>query len=286
MDDIHVDRIRHIVSAEFGFWVRDQWVEQLKTKVVLRMKTCGVTSLRKYIEMLETASHSKSELFALAENLWNHETSFWRHPEQMEALGNTVLPSLCNQSRKRKIRLASLGCSTGEEPYSMAMAARTLCNQIESDDVEITGVDVSLEALRQAQIGIYSPFQLRQISESMRSRWFNEMDNKCEVKQEIRKMVRFYRHNLLDPLPMTGLDVIFCCNLLIYFQKDCVRQLTHSLHEALKPGGHLFLGPSESALPFPDLFQSVPSNDTVYYRKIIKTTPLSRVTPYLQEKIP
>ena len=282
MPDAHADRIRQIVSEEFGFWVRDQWIDQLKKKVSRRMAYRGVNNFDEYIERLGTGKHVNSELYALVEDLWIHETSFWRYPQQLEALHKTVLPTLSKQDPSRKIRLTSLGCSTGEEPYSMAMAAAELSRKSNLGRFEITGVDSSQESLSQAEAGIYAPFQLRELNDSMRCRWFNEVDNTWEVKHEIRSLVRFFRHNLLEPLPMAGLDVIFCCNVLIYFKKDCSQRILRSFHAALKPGGYLFLGPSESALTFVDLFQSICAHGTIYYKKIACAKPRPQPVPYLQ----
>jgi chemotaxis protein methyltransferase CheR len=202
------------------------------------------------------------------EDMCIHETHFGRTEPHFDALKLHVLPKLFSQKSGQKVRIASIGCSSGEEPYSIAM---TVCESFppeRRDCIEITGLDLSHRILDAARAALYSDFQLRDLDANRRQRWFTQEGNLWSVKPELRRMVRFHQHNLMDPLPMTAIDVIFCRNVMIYFKRPIVERILREYYQAMNPGGFLFLGHAESAFDFSNLFQAVTRiSDAVIYQR-------------------
>jgi chemotaxis methyl-accepting protein methylase len=177
-----------------------------------------------------------------------------------------VIPWRNLRTRGQRLRIASLGCSSGEEPYSIALVLREQLNAEELADVEISGVDVNSRALAAARAGLYDDYAVREMAPAQRQRWFQaQPDGRWLLHSGLRASVRFLQHNLLEPLPFAGLDVIFCRNVLIYFQPPVVAACFKEFHAALRPGGFLFLGHSESAFGFPEYFEPVQVPDGVIY---------------------
>jgi chemotaxis protein methyltransferase CheR len=264
---VQLDAARALIARRFGFWIKDDWLRQLETKIASRMALTRISELSRYLEALHQTNGAQDELQALVDELLIHETSFFRHPHQFEALRKHVFPSFVS-SQKDKIRIASLGCSSGEEAYSIAITAHEAGLPRAPRTVEITGLDASARVLAAARKACYSDLQLREIEPEKRTSWFSPCAEGWELRPHVRGLVRFCRHNLLDPLPMTGLDVLFCCNVLIYFSPQLVARLLESFHAALNVGGYLFLGHSESALRYPELFRPIYLDTAIYLERL------------------
>jgi chemotaxis protein methyltransferase CheR len=180
-------------------------------------------------------------LAALIEAAVVGETYFFRHPEQLEAVRDVLLPPA---PRDRPLRIWSAGCATGEEPYSLAMmlrdAGRASCRD------RILGTDVSARALAVAAEGSYGAWSLRRLDPSARARHFEGEPPLVRVRDEVRALVELRRHNLYsDPAPQGAFDLVVCRNVLIYFDPDTAREIASRLLEAVAPGGILLLGPVE-----------------------------------------
>jgi len=217
----------------------------------------------------------------LIEEICIHETQFARASGQFDLLRRVVIPERQAARPGEKIRIACLACSTGEEAYTLAMTACEAIYGVTSDMIEITGFDLSSRALAQAREARYADFQLRDVSPARRARWFIGEQGVWTPRPEIKALVRFCQHNLIEPLPLAGMDVIFCRNVLIYFRPELVRQLIAEFHAALNPGGYLFLGHTESAHDRPDLFRAIYSDDSVYYQRQFALSPGLETTKIL-----
>lgn len=270
---MQLDLLRQRVSDQFGFRVSDSWSGQLHIRLAARAAATGRDGVADYLLWLLAPDGDKSEMLALVETLLIGETHFLRVEPHFAALTEKIVP-IWRASRQpgQRLRIASLGCATGEEPYSIALVLRECLSPDEMENVEITGVDVSGTALAAARRGCYESFQLRELTPVQRSRWFKPEDNRWLVNSALRSSVRFLQHNLLQPLPFAGLDVVFCRNVLIYFPPQSVAFCLGEFHAALRPGGHLFLGHTESAFAFPQLFEPVQTRDAVIYQN--KPSPL------------
>ncbi|MBX0326759.1 tetratricopeptide repeat protein [Oscillochloris sp. ZM17-4] len=189
------------------------------------------------------------ELHSLAELLLNHETVFFRNRPHMAALRDAILPDLHRRLPPgAPIRIWSAGCATGEEAYSIAIAACEALGDQPARPIEILGSDLSEDALSRARAGVYRGRSLGNLSEAQRRRFFTPRGDGLAVGAQLRRMVRFERRNLLEPIPpeFIGVHLIFCQNVTIYFQVETCRALMGRFYEALAEGGGLFLGFSET----------------------------------------
>jgi chemotaxis protein methyltransferase CheR len=259
--------VRNMIAERYGFWVCDSWFGQLAVRLELRTAATGRHGVGDYVRSLRESRDSGTELATLVESVLNGETCFLRTAPHFAALLQTALPGWReNHLRGQRFRIASLGCSTGEEPYSIALVLYENLSADEVADVEITGVDVSSRSLSLARAGCFEGFQLRELSPERCQRWFRPEGSRWLIDPVLRGSVRFLQHNLLDPLPFAGLDVIFCRNVMIYFQRPVVASCFREFHAALRPGGYLFLGHAESAFGFPEYFEPVQVPDGVIYQ--------------------
>ncbi|MDP2142449.1 MAG: protein-glutamate O-methyltransferase CheR [Gammaproteobacteria bacterium] len=235
-------------------------------RLVRRVRALKLSGFREYCELLARGDDTECEQFtnALTTNL----TSFFREPRHFEFLRETLLPKLMKQSPNRKrLRIWSAGCSTGEEPYSLAM---TVAEVVPSDwDVKILATDLDSQVIARASAGVYASERTENISQGLLKRWFQrgggERADMMRVRQELRDMITFLPLNLLEPWPLRGqFDIIFCRNVVIYFDKPTQRVLFNRFAEQLRSDGHLFVGHSETLYKVSDRFTLL--GNTIYGR--------------------
>ena len=213
---------------------------------------------------------SNLEYEALLERLLTQETSFFRYPAVYETFEKRVLPELHVKKfwkNPRTLRVWSAGCSTGEEPYSIAISIADALSFADSWKLEILATDVSRVALKHAERGIYSGRGIASASEKQLATHFSAVDGAYQVKARLRKMITFAQMNLASHVYMGRMDLIFCMNVLIYFSEERRRSVVQRFYEALEPGGYLFLGHSESISKMPVKFQAIVLGDCIMYRK-------------------
>jgi chemotaxis protein methyltransferase CheR len=198
-----------------------------------------------------------AETAALAEELTVNETYFFRNVEQFDAFRDLVVTGRRTGPGPRAsspLRILSVGCASGEEPYTLAILVDELARQ-PYRDVEIVGVDIDPDALASARGGRYSPWALRAIPDDVRERWFHRDGSQFVLDQAIRGRVRFLERNLVEEDPMLwtpgAYEVIFCRNVLMYFTPDTYRAVLRRLVDSLAPGGYLFLGHAETLVGRP-----------------------------------
>ena len=259
---------RDLIAKHYGFSVNHSWSGMLAVSLAARTAATGSPSMSDYVRSLVQSPQPGAELGALAENILNGETHFLRTLPHFQALGEKIVPEWrTNRDPEQKLRIASLGCSTGEEAYSLALVLHEKLLPAELARLEITGVDVNSASLDRARAGFFETFQLRELSEDQRQRWFTADGKRWLIHSKLRQSVRFLQHNLLNPLPFASLDAIFCRNVMIYFPRDTVASCIQEFHAALRSGGYLFLGHSESAIGFPQFFEPVQTPSAVIYQK-------------------
>lgn len=237
------------------------------------------TRIREYLEEKDLASGtellrhvrgSSIEYEALLERLLTQETSFFRYPAVYEALEKRILPEV--QERKfwespRTLRIWSAGCSTGEEPYSIAV---TLCESLkfaEAWEIEILATDISRRALRHAERGVYSKRSLQDVSLGQVETYFTATKHGFQVRPRIRRMISFAQMNLVESVYVGKFDCIFCMNVLMYFSEDRRLSILRRFYDALEPGGYFLLGHSETLSNVPMKFESIVLGDCRIYRK-------------------
>jgi chemotaxis protein methyltransferase CheR len=228
-------------------------------------------------ELLRHIKSSSIEYESLLEQLLTQETSFFRYPAVYEALEKQIVPEI--EERKfwqnpRVLRIWSAGCSTGEEPYSIAI---TLCEALkfsEAWEVEVLATDISRKALRHAERGLYRSRTLQNLAPQRVDAYFSESKSGYQVRPRIRKMISFAQMNLIEPVYVGKLDCIFCMNVLMYFSAERRRAILQRFYDALEPGGYFLLGHSETLSNLEMKFESVVRGDCRIYRK-----PAASVSP-------
>jgi chemotaxis protein methyltransferase CheR len=221
-------------------------------------------------DLLRAVRKSNVEYEAFLERLLTQETSFFRYPAVYETFEKRVLPELHVKkfwNNPRTLRIWSAGCSTGEEPYSVAITIADSLTFSDSWNVEILATDVGRQALKQAERGVYAGRSIGSVREGQLANHFSQVEGGYQVKPRARKMVTFAQINLASAVYVGRMDVIFCMNVLIYFSEERRRTLVQRFYDTLEPGGYLFLGHSESISKMPVKFQAIVLNDCILYRK-------------------
>lgn len=238
----------------------------LERRVQRRMQVLGITSVQKYVEYLGSHAEEVSTLFS---DLLINVTSFFRDKESFAVLRDRVLePLLRNQKSGQKIRIWVPGCSTGEEPYSIAILVHEVLEELKKPpEVQIIATDLDESALDVARRGSYPPTIAEHVSESLLRKYFVKKNGRYHVSKEIRELCLFSIHNLVTDPPFSQLDLISCRNVLIYFGPHLQKKLFPVFHYALRPGGYLFLGTSETLTTHKELFKPISSKHRIAQRK-------------------
>jgi len=221
-------------------------------------------------ELLRVIRKTNVEYEAFLERLLTQETSFFRYPGVYEAFEKRVLPELHTKKfwkDPRTLRVWSAGCSTGEEPYSIAITIADALSFSDTWKLEILATDVSRNALKRADLGIYAGRSVSSVSPKQLETHFTKVKEGHQVKARLKKMVTFTHMNLASAVYVGRMDLIFCMNVLIYFSEERRRALVQRFFDSLEPGGYLFLGHSESISKMPVKFQAIVLNDCILYRK-------------------
>jgi len=241
--------LRLLVKELTGINLTDQKRELVYGRLSRRLRALGLASFREYRELLKSDA---GELVQLTNAITTNLTAFFREAHHFSYLREQVLRPLAEDGRgKRRVRIWSAGCSTGEEPYSIAMTVLETLPNIARWDVRILATDLDSEVLERARRGVYAPERLRDLDPALRERYFTPVQEPrggaYRVTQALASMITFKQLNLMHPLPMKGpLDVIFCRNVVIYFDKDTQRDLFTRVANLQASGAMLFLGHSES----------------------------------------
>jgi len=239
----------------------------LEQKLTKRVNELGI-SFEEYCSYLK---NSPVEWDIITELLTINETYFYREENQLIECCSKVLPFLKEKIRNRPLRIWSAACSTGDEAFTLAMMIQE-SGRFLPGTVEIIATDIDKKVLQKAEKGWYhhGSFAFRRIPENWLKKFFKEEDGGYQIHPSIRKMVKFQQLNLLNKVQLAQIgmaDVIFCRNVLIYFDPETTKQVIRSLHQNLAAGGYLFLGHAESITDMNLGFKKVDSDKTFYYRK-------------------
>jgi chemotaxis protein methyltransferase CheR len=246
--DFH--KISQIVYAFSGIRLNQGKEELVRSRLIKRLRALGLKSFGAYLRYVD-ADRSSQELRSMIDCLTTNKTSFFRENQHFEYMRSHILPGLKNHSKG--VRVWSAGCSSGEEPYSIAMLFREEWSEITQPDVRILATDISERMLTKARTGEYEKENLQDVPPAYLMKYFVSSPNSAtktySVQDTIKKMVRFARLNLMDDWPMKGpFNLIFCRNVMIYFDNSTQRKLVQRFHDILVPGGHLLVGHSESLI--------------------------------------
>ncbi|MDQ0199590.1 CheR family methyltransferase [Neobacillus ginsengisoli] len=259
-------KLSQIIHDYCGLSYTDR-LPMLKEKISKRLTELGLT----YWEYCRYLNMKPLEWEVLVELLTINETYFYREENQLNECCSLVLPKIKEKKSDRPLRIWSAACSTGEEPYTLAMLIQET-GVFPPGSVEIIATDINKKVLQKAKNGWYhhGSFAFRRIPENLLKKYFSDQNGGYQINHTTKKMVQFQHLNLLnhETVEQIGkVDVIFCRNVLIYFDQDTTKKVIHHLHRNLTPGGFLFLGHAESITDMALGFQKVDSGKTFYYRK-------------------
>lgn len=288
LSDSELKLLQTLVYQECGMYFDSRRAPFLQDRLHRRLKECRMDSFYAYYRLL-ISKEGKDELAKLLEHLTVNETSFFRNKAQLELFHRHILNDLLARKQEQRdysLRMWSAGCSTGQEPYTMAMLVadalsyHVLRNPSGYDSVypkplvpapwrvEILASDISYSALRVAQEGLYSENQMSSVDYSYRLRHFDKVGERYSVKKTLREMVHFDFHNLkTEYLPQRN-DVIFCRNVMMYFDEAEQRRLIEKFFRCLNGGGYLLVGHAESLLGLTEKFDMIYRETGTAYRQI------------------
>src|SRR5579859_3917668 len=280
--------LQTLVYQECGMYFDERRAHFLQDRLQRRLKICGLDTFYAYYRLL-TSYQGKAELSALVENLTVNETSFFRNKPQLELFQKNVLEELLKRKQERRdwsLRLWCAGCSTGQEPYTLAMqvcdalAYYYLRNPLPFEmpspkplipppwKLEIVASDISYASLRSAQEGIYNELQMEPVDYTTRLRYFEKSSDKYSVKPQLKELVQFDFHNLKTEFLPRRNDIILCRNVMIYFDEAEQKRLIEKFWHCLNPGGFLFVGHAESLFGLTQKFRMIHENNGTAYKRI------------------
>jgi chemotaxis protein methyltransferase CheR len=266
--DEDFDALRKLVKQLTGINLSDQKRELVYGRLARRLRVLQLKSFGEYRELL--AHDGGVEIVQFCNAITTNLTAFFREPHHFDYLREHILlPLLASSAGPRRLRIWSAACSTGEEPYSLAMTVLETLPDLRGWDVRILATDLDSDVLERARRGIYAQDRLKNLSPGRRARFFSERLERdgpeYEVCGELRSLITFKQLNLMHALPMRGpLAAIFCRNVVIYFDKDTQRDLFARVSQLQRPGDLLFLGHSESLFKVSDEYTLM--GKTVYRR--------------------
>jgi chemotaxis protein methyltransferase CheR len=269
-------RVSEFIAQHTGLDFPGERRSDLQRGLAAAAAEFGLADAASCAEWLLSASLTRPQLHVVASHLTIGETYFFRERKAFDALAEHVLPELIRRrrGRERRLRLWSAACSTGEEPYSLAILVRQLLPDWQDWIVTILATDINERLLQRAAAGIYGEWSFRESAAGFKERYFTATSNgRFAIAPEIRNCVNFVHQNLaqdclLSPTAAAhGMDIIFCRNVLIYFTASHARKLVENLHRALAEGGWLAVSPSECSQTLFSSFAAVNFPGTILYRK-------------------
>jgi len=261
--------IQQLVADSTGIVLSESKRDMVYSRLTRRIRALNLDSYKIYCDRLRDGD--ESELIAFTNAITTNLTSFFREPHHFEFLKNKLLPDIKKNKVSRKLRIWSAGCSSGEEPYSIAMVVHEVFGDVLAGwDIKILATDLDSNMVQTAANGIYSEDRVTGLTKSrLRSYVKNgsgENLGKVKISPRLQKMITFRELNLMNHWPVKGpFDIIFCRNVVIYFDKPTQKVLFNRYCELMVPHGHLFIGHSESLHMVTDRFKLL--GKTMYRKK-------------------
>src|SRR5512146_68403 len=267
--------LRDFIHGYCGIYFDDGSKYLLERRLARRLELHRLKSFEEYYHFLRYDRKREEELTALIDNLTTNETYFFRENAQLRAFSEEILPDLRERLAGRKsLRIWSAGCSTGEEPYTIAILLLESGDWWRDWQVEIIGSDINQRVLHTARKGVYKKGSHRATDPRMLAKYFT-LDDKGDyrVADCVKELVSFSYVNLLDPHKTSligGVDVIFCRNVIIYFDREAKKKVIESFYHKLRDGGYLLLGHSESLINLSNAFVLRTLKHDMVYQKPVR----------------
>jgi chemotaxis protein methyltransferase CheR len=260
----HLPLLRDLIQERTGLFFRDyQGLELIATKLIPRLEITGCRSIPEYYSLLsEGGITADNEWLHVVASLSKSISSFHRHTKRAQLLVNTVIPRLLLNGYTETLRIWSAGCSTGEEPLTIAMAL-TEAGWFDRIQIELFGSDANFVAVEKAQQGLYSESKVRDLSPELRFKYFTPANEGWQVKAELHKRIQYSVTNLMSESGIAEFatsHIIFCCNVFIYFSAPAICQTLRSFGKRMPAGGYLF---TDSG----DYFESLMSEVSFFERQ-------------------
>jgi chemotaxis protein methyltransferase CheR len=263
---------RDLIYDHCGIFFQSDSAFLLHRRLLPRLEALSLADFTAYYRYLASASEERrrDEMEHLIERVTTNETYFFRESYQLDALAQEILPAIYRaRPRGKRLTIWSAGCASGEEAYTIAIVLLEV-GLFTDWEVRVFGNDISRRMLHIARKGQYGRSAFRATDPRLLRRYFREAEGKQQVRDEVRALVSFGQINLLDASMMTlvsEVDIIFCRNVLIYFDARSRRRVVEALHRKLVPGGYLLLGHSESLIQVTTAFELVHLKHDMVYRK-------------------
>ncbi len=270
--------LRDFIHDYCGIFFDDGSKFLLERRLSRRLVQHRLKNFEEYYHFLRYDRKREEELTVLIDNLTTNETYFFRESPQLKAFSEEILPELRETLAERKtLRIWSAGCSTGEEPYTIAMLLLESGDWWRDWQVDILGSDINQRVLHTARKGVYKKNAHRATSEEMLKKYFIEEEKgDYRIIDKVKEHVSFSSLNLLDPHKtslINNMDVIFCRNVIIYFDKEAKKKVVETFHQKLREGGYLLLGHSESLINISNAFALRTLKNDMVYQKPLRTRP-------------
>jgi len=265
--------IRDFIHEKSGIFFAENKMYLVKNRLQKRMAELDIKTVRDYFYHVKY-DVSMKEFNRLMVLITTNETSFFRNEPQLKCFAEEVLPLIVKEKQDSRgpktIRVWSAGCSTGEEPYTLAIILLEQLRQQTGWTMEIIANDISEDVLQRARRGEYTGLTLRNIKPNVLAQYFDKTGDLYRVKPEVKSLVKFSHMNLNDPrkISMMGkMDVVFCRNVMIYFSEDVKRQIVRGFYNVLNPGGYFYIGHSETLHGISKAFKLSYFKNALVYQK-------------------
>ncbi|CAN7541362.1 protein-glutamate O-methyltransferase [Phenylobacterium sp. LjRoot164] len=239
-------KIANILHSHAGIALAEGKAALVYSRLAKRLRSLGMRSFREYCSLVE-GQQGLDERQAMMAALTTNVTRYFREPHHFDHLRDVVMPKLAETARRGgRVRLWSAACSNGQEPYSMAITVLSALPEAANLDVKILATDIDPNMIAEGKAGVYREDAVTPVPLDLRRKWFKKSGSGWEVADELRELVAFRELNLIGDWPMKGkFDVIFCRNVVIYFDEPTQERIWSRFAPALVPGGTLYIGHSE-----------------------------------------
>lgn len=267
-------QFRDFIYEKSGIFVDEKRKYLFESRFSKRLAELGLGSFSDYIKFLKFDPRKSQELNTLFELVTTNETSFFRDMKQLDAFQNNVLKEKIDEQRaagKLELNIWSAGCSSGEEPYTLSMMLHEVLRmELPRWRINITAVDLSPAMIARAQKGVYGEYAFKTTPEAMKSRYFTKEGEAWKLKPPVMRLVKFQQMNLNDPMALKRVPrshIVFCRNVIIYFDPEMKRRVVSSFYDNLLPGGYMMLGHSETLHKVSSSFKPIYHPGTIAYKK-------------------
>ena len=268
-DDIF-RQLRDEIYKRSGMFFADSSKYLVQKRLSPRAREMNFDSFQKYFYFLQYDPRSDAEYDHIFDLITTNETYFFREPAQLTAFAEEIVPELLGRKPVKKLRIWSAGCASGEEPYSIAILLQEN-GWFKQASIEIFGSDLNQQVLARARRGIYRENSFRSTSQILREKYFTRQpDGSWQISDEIRNRVSLGRMNIYDQARVSllgSLDVVFCRNVIIYFDDASKRTVINNFYQRLVDGGYLLLGHSESLISLSTQFKLKHLKNDMVYQK-------------------